>query len=58
MSGPSGDKMIHVDMSNQTVEVKDFPDEWKLLGGRASPPRSWAPSAIPSAIRSARTTCW
>jgi aldehyde:ferredoxin oxidoreductase len=35
MSGPSGDKLIYVDMTNQTVEVKDFPDKWKILGGRA-----------------------
>ncbi|MDJ0785592.1 MAG: aldehyde ferredoxin oxidoreductase N-terminal domain-containing protein [Myxococcota bacterium] len=35
MSGPSGDKIIYVDMTNQTAEVKDFPEEWKLLGGRA-----------------------
>ena len=35
MSGPSGDKMIYVDMTNQSAEVRDFPDEWKLLGGRA-----------------------
>ncbi len=35
MSGPSGDKLIYVDMTDQSVSVKDFPDEWKLLGGRA-----------------------
>jgi len=35
MAGPSGDKLINVDMTNQTVEVEDFPAEWKLLGGRA-----------------------
>ncbi|MGI9591372.1 MAG: aldehyde ferredoxin oxidoreductase N-terminal domain-containing protein, partial [Myxococcota bacterium] len=33
--GPSGDRMIRVDMTNQTTEIVDFPDEWKLLGGRA-----------------------
>ena len=33
--GPSGDRMIRVDMTNKTAEVVDFPDEWKLLGGRA-----------------------
>jgi aldehyde:ferredoxin oxidoreductase len=27
--------MIRVDMSNQTAEVVPFPDDWKLLGGRA-----------------------
>ena len=31
----SGDRMIRVDMTNQTASVEDFPDEWKLLGGRA-----------------------
>lgn len=35
MAGPSGDKMIYVDMSKQTVEIKDFPAKWNLLGGRA-----------------------
>jgi len=35
MSGPTGDRLIRVDMTNQTVEVVPFPDEWKLLGGRA-----------------------
>ncbi len=34
MSGASGDKMIYVDMGDQSVETKDFPAEWKLLGGR------------------------
>ncbi len=33
--GPTGDRMIRVDMTNQTAEIVDFPDEWKLLGGRA-----------------------
>jgi aldehyde:ferredoxin oxidoreductase len=33
--GPTGDKMIHVDMTRQTAEVRDFPEAWKLLGGRA-----------------------
>ena len=35
MSGPSGDRMIRVDMTNQTTSIEPFPDEWKLLGGRA-----------------------
>ncbi len=35
MSGPTGDRMIRVDMTNQTAEVVPFPDDWKLLGGRA-----------------------
>ena len=34
MAGPEGDRIIYVDMTNQTVAVEDFPDEWKLLGGR------------------------
>jgi len=34
MAGPSDDRLIRVDMTNQTVEVVPFPDEWKLLGGR------------------------
>lgn len=35
MAGPTGDKMIRVDMTKQSAEVVDFPDAWKLLGGRA-----------------------
>ncbi len=35
MSGPTGDRMIRVDMTSQTAEVVPFPDDWKLLGGRA-----------------------
>jgi len=34
MSGPTGDRMIRVDMTNQTAEIVPFPDDWKLLGGR------------------------
>src|SRR5688500_14023556 len=35
MAGPTGDKWITVDMTNQTVAVSDFPAKWTLLGGRA-----------------------
>ena len=35
MAGPSGDKMIYVDMTKQTTRIEHFPAEWKLLGGRA-----------------------
>jgi aldehyde:ferredoxin oxidoreductase len=34
MSGPTGDRMIRVDMTRQTATVEPFPEEWKLLGGR------------------------
>jgi aldehyde:ferredoxin oxidoreductase len=30
-----GDKLIRVDMTTQKTEIEDFPEEWKLLGGRA-----------------------
>ncbi len=29
------DRLIRVDMSDQTVSIEPYPDEWKLLGGRA-----------------------
>jgi aldehyde:ferredoxin oxidoreductase len=32
---PTGDRMIRVDMSNQTAKIEPYPDDWKLLGGRA-----------------------
>src|SRR5512134_135646 len=35
MAGPTGDKLITVDMTKQTAELQPFPDKWKLLGGRA-----------------------
>ena len=35
MSGPTGDRIIHVDMTSETVSIDPFPDDWKLLGGRA-----------------------
>jgi aldehyde:ferredoxin oxidoreductase len=35
MSGPTGDQLIRVDMTTQTASVEPYPDEWKLLGGRA-----------------------
>ena len=34
MAGPSGDRLIRVDMTNQTVKIDAFPEAWKLLGGR------------------------
>jgi aldehyde:ferredoxin oxidoreductase len=34
MAGSEGDRIIYVDMTNQSVSVEDFPSEWKLLGGR------------------------
>ena len=34
MGGPTGDKLIRVDMTNQSVSIDPFPEEWKLLGGR------------------------
>ena len=35
MSGPTGDRMIRVDMTNQTAKIEPYPEEWALLGGRA-----------------------
>ncbi len=35
MGGPSGDKLIRVDMTSQTATSEDFPAEWDVLGGRA-----------------------
>ena len=35
MPGPSGDRLIRVDMTQQSVKITAFPDDWKLLGGRA-----------------------
>ena len=35
MGGPTGDRLIRVDMTDQSVSIDPFPDDWKLLGGRA-----------------------
>ena len=35
MGGPSGDQLIRVDMTEHTVSIEAYPDEWKLYGGRA-----------------------
>lgn len=33
--GPTGDRLIRVDMTRRTVSIEPYPDAWKLLGGRA-----------------------
>ena len=33
--GPTGDRILYVDMTSQTTRFEPFPDAWKLLGGRA-----------------------
>ena len=35
MGGPTGDRMIRVDMTNQTASVEPYPEDWKFLGGRS-----------------------
>ncbi|MDJ0868079.1 MAG: aldehyde ferredoxin oxidoreductase C-terminal domain-containing protein [Myxococcota bacterium] len=35
MSGPQGDQLIRVDMTTQTATTEAYPEDWKLLGGRA-----------------------
>lgn len=34
MPGPEGDRLLYVNMTDQTTSYEPFPDEWKLLGGR------------------------
>ena len=34
MAGSEGDRLIYVDMSDQSVSIEPFPEKWKLLGGR------------------------
>jgi len=34
MSTPNGDRLIRVDMTNQTTTIEPYPEDWKLLGGR------------------------
>jgi aldehyde:ferredoxin oxidoreductase len=35
MAGPEAERLIRVDMTTQTVSIEPFPEEWKLIGGRA-----------------------
>ena len=34
MAGPEGDRLLIVNMTDQTSSYEPFPEEWKLLGGR------------------------
>ncbi len=34
MAGSEGDRLIYVDMNDQSVAIEPFPEDWKLLGGR------------------------
>ena len=34
MAGPEGDRLLYVNMTDQTTSYEPFPEEWKLLGGR------------------------
>ena len=35
MPGYEGDHLVYVDMTNQSVSTEPFPEDWRLLGGRA-----------------------
>ncbi|MEE8421697.1 MAG: aldehyde ferredoxin oxidoreductase N-terminal domain-containing protein [Dehalococcoidia bacterium] len=35
MPGPENDQLIRVDMTDQSVSIEPYPEEWQLLGGRA-----------------------
>ena len=35
MPGPEGDRLLYVNMTDQTTSYEPFPEEWKLLGGRS-----------------------
>ena len=35
MPGYAGDRIVYVDMTKQSVTEKPFPEDWRLLGGRA-----------------------
>ncbi len=35
MAGPSGDRLIRVDMTARTAVIEPYPEDWRLLGGRA-----------------------
>ena len=47
MAGPEGDRLLHVDMSTQSVSFEDFPAEWKLFG---LPPLSFSPRPIDGGV--------
>ncbi len=35
MAGPEGDRLLNVNMTDRTTSYEPFPEQWKLLGGRA-----------------------
>ena len=35
MNDTTGDRLIRVDMSNQTATTEPYPEAWRMLGGRA-----------------------
>lgn len=35
MPGPEGDRLLYVNMTDQTTSLEPYPEEWKLLGGRS-----------------------
>ena len=35
MADHSADRLIRVDMTDQSISIEAYPEEWKLLGGRA-----------------------
>ncbi len=49
MGGPTGDRMIMVDMTEGSVSIEPYPDEWKLLGGRALSARIMLQNCDPGA---------
>jgi aldehyde:ferredoxin oxidoreductase len=46
--GPTGDRLIRVDMTDQSVSIEPYPDEWKLLGGRGLSARILTEECDPS----------
>lgn len=34
MPGPDGDRLLYVNMTDQTTSYEPYPEEWKMLGGR------------------------
>jgi aldehyde:ferredoxin oxidoreductase len=44
----AGDRLIRVDMSDQSAKIEPYPDDWQLLGGRALSARILADECDPT----------
>ena len=57
MGGPTGDRMIRVDMTNQTTSIEPYPEDWKFLGGRSLSARILLSECDPTCDPTSKRVC-